>query len=174
VSAEGAASEEPPRAKVAAAKRLVTRGSELIDAHEGKLLALLPLGWVERTFRDESTPTRMLRVGAVDISGAEPNTVGVVDVSWRKVVAQFELAGPGIWQIGVLKRDPDRQNAVELWPPPESLDLDRVALMLGAADLAARQNEPQQLALPTLELPAGETETGTFDEQEEEDDDVPF
>ena len=97
--------------------------------------------------------------------------VGVVDVSWTRVVRLFEVVDPNEWQVGYLRRDADANDAVELQPPNDDVDLERIARMLG----------PLQLAAPTaqLALPAGEQltpdEAAAVDEEEGlADGDPPF
>ena len=157
-----------PVAKVAPARKIISRGKDLLAATDNKLLAVRALGWRSHVFHEGEEPTRLVVLGVVDVSGKEPVQVGVVDVSWTRIVRLFEVVDPGEWQVGFLRRDEDAKDAVELVPPDDSVDLEPIARMLG----------PLQLAEPTpqLVLPAGEQLA--FDQVVEgevlADDDIPW
>ena len=137
-----------PVAKVAPARKIISRGKDLLAATDNRLLALRLLGWRTHVFHDGEEPTTLVVLGVVDVSGTEPVEVGVVDVSWTRIVRLFTLVDPGVWQIGFLVRDANANDAVELVPPDDTVDLEQVARMLG----------PLQLATPSIQLtlPVGE------------------
>ena len=170
-SADGEEIVETPVARVAPARKIIQRAKDLLPVTEGKLLAVKALAWRSHVFHEGEPPTRLVVLGVVDVSDDEPGIVGVVDVSWTRVVRLFEVVDPNEWQVGYLRRDADANDAVELQPPNDDVDLERIARMLG----------PLQLAAPTaqLALPAGEQltpdEAAAVDEEEGlADGDPPF
>jgi len=152
---------EPARPKVQAAIRPIQRASDLFDSCEGKLVAIRALRFDEHTFDEEQGPTTVAEVAVVLLEGDEPRPIGVVGITWRRVIRQLMAAETGTWQVGRLSETADSYKAKELDPPGGDLDLDAIADRLGRFQ-AASLTEPKQLALS-----AGESGT-------EPDDDIPF
>jgi hypothetical protein len=157
-------SESLPGVKVAAARRLIVKPPDLKEVAEGKLLGVRALAWRMHTFEGDDEATRLAEILAVDLSGTEPVALGVVEISWTYIIRQLQIGAPDEWQVGVLTVNAKQSNRVELAPPPDSVDLERVATMLGGLALAA---PAEQLALPV-------GSTNSDNNHDDFDDDPPF
>jgi hypothetical protein len=139
--------EQRPQAKVAPARKLISKPKDLFAEYEGKHIALLPLNFAEHTFEGDDEPTTLAEVAVVDVETDVPRPVAALQISWRRVVGALRLADLETWQIGKLEREPG-QTAVEFGPPDPTFNLERVASQLGQLVLRNRT---------TPGLPAGES-----------------
>jgi hypothetical protein len=121
---------QPPKAKVAPARKLITKPKDLFAEYEGKHIALLPLGFAERTFEGDNEPTTLAEVAVVDVETEPVRPVAALQISWRRVVGALRLVDLETWQIGKLEREAG-QTAVEFGPPDPTFNLGRVASQLG-------------------------------------------
>jgi hypothetical protein len=143
------------RPRVVAAKRLITKAKQLLEVVEGHHVAILVLGFGEKTFEGETAATSTADIAVVDLEGGTAVPIAVVSISWKRVVASLRLVEKGVWQVGKLIREPEYQ-AVELHPPDEGFSLDTVAQALEQLDESTAA--PGQLTLPAAddEKPAGD------------------
>jgi hypothetical protein len=162
--------EERPRAKVRAAVKVLNRQRDLLEVAEGSLLAVFPLAFSRRVFKDGEEAKDVVEIVAVNLDGAQPELLGTVEVNWTRVVRAL-AADPKSWQVGTLIEEPE-YKAVELKPAGKDVDLDAIAETLGHLQVAAL-SPPKQ-----LELTVGEKETATEDSpparSEFVDDEIPF
>lgn len=143
--------EDSPLVKVAAARRVIQRPSELFDAAEGHLLAVKALAFRKHVFDEEDGPVDVAEVAVIDLDGPEPQPLGVLEITWRRIIRQLLVCDLGSWQVGRLVEEPE-YHGKELEPPDESVDLGAVAELLGRLH-AAKVAQPRQ-----LELGAGSAE----------------
>ena len=145
--------EQPPKANVAPARKLITKPRDLLSLVEGRHVAILVRRFGEHTYQDEEQPTPTAEVSVVDIEADSPQRLAELTISWRRVVPALRFAKPGTWQIGRLLREQEFQ-AVELLEPAEEFDLDRAAAQLGELEAAGADGigspEPTELG----EVPA--------------------
>jgi hypothetical protein len=120
----------PQNVKVAPARKLISKAKDLFAEYEGKHIALLPLNFVEHTFKGDLEPTELAEVAVVDIESEVAQPVAALQISWRRVVRALRITDPETWQIGRLEREPE-YNAVEFRPPDSTFDLERAASQLG-------------------------------------------
>jgi hypothetical protein len=141
--------EQPLKAKVAPARKLINKPRDLLSQVEGRHVAILVRRFGEHTFQDEEQPTPTADVGVVDVEADPPRRLAELTVSWRRVVAALRLADPGTWQIGRLVREED-YKAVELLEPKEEFDFDRVAARLAELEAAGADRLGQPALQTTL------------------------
>jgi hypothetical protein len=171
---EQAVPDEQRLPKVEPARKVLSRGRDLFAIGEGHLLAIRATRFGEHVFDEAKGPVPVAEIIAVDLTGTEPQLLGVVGITWSKVIRALMAADPQTWQVGVLREGDN--NAIELEPPAEGLDLDEVAQRLGRLRVTAVAPRPQQLALPTGEPDEPDVVEGTADEASDDDgeDDIPF
>jgi hypothetical protein len=126
--------QQQPKAKIAPARKLITKPRDLLAAYEHKHIALLALNFSEHTFEDDDDPTPVAEVAVVDVETEPARPIAALSISWRRVVGALRLAERGTWQIGKLEREAE-YNTVEFHPPEPTLDLDRVASELEQLEL---------------------------------------
>ena len=151
--------EQPLKAKVAPARKLINKPRDLLSQVEGRHVAILVRGFGERTFSYQEQPTPTADVIVVDVDVDPPRLLAELTVR-RRVVAALRLAEPGTWQIGRLVREEEFQ-AVELLEPEEGFDLDPVATKLGELQEVGRTS---QLAITGTEGRAGRQRCGVSPE----------
>jgi hypothetical protein len=157
---------EAPRARVAAAQKLISKPRDLIGEVEGRHVALLAVRFGEHVFEGADGPTATADIMVVDVEADPPRPLAGLSVSWRRVVAALRLAAPGTWVVGRLQREAEF-SAVELLEPVPGFDLDRVALQLGELEQAG-VGGAGQLALPIVDAETVQNGDGAAD------DDIPF
>jgi hypothetical protein len=140
------ATEQKPTARVAPARKLISKPRDLIAQAEGRHVAMLVLRFGERVFQGDEKPTPTADVVVVDIEANPPRLLASLSISWRRVVPALRLVEPNTWQVGRLVREEEYQ-AVELLEPDKGFDLERAAARLGELE-AAGTGRLGQLALP--------------------------
>lgn len=151
-----------PRAKVQAAVKTIQKASDLFAVAEGKLVAIRALRFGEHTFDEEQGPKPVAEIAAVLLeTGAEPEPqpLGIVGITWTRVIRQLMAGEAETWHVGRLVEGD--YSAKELEPPGDEVDLDAIAERLGRFHVASLE-KPKQLSLP-----AGDAADNT-------DDDIPF
>ena len=153
-------------AKVQAARKLLLKPSDLFDAAEGSLIAMRALRFREHLFEGEDEPTTVAEVAVVDLEGPEPEPLGIVEITWKRVVRQLLGGDADSWQIGKLSEESE-YRAKYLEPPGEEDDLEAIAVGLGRLEAAALAR-PKQTTLA-----AGEAAEAD-DFRPAGDDDIPW
>lgn len=139
--------EQPPKAKVAPARKPINRPRDLLSQVEGRHVAILVRRFGEHTFQGEKEPTPTADVTVVDVEADPPRRLAELTISWKRVVAALRLAEPGTWQIGRLVPE-EEFKAVELLEPKQGFDLDRVAARLAELEAAGAD----RLGQPPLQM----------------------
>ena len=105
-----------PRVKVQAAVRTIQKASDLFAVAEGRLIAARAVRFGEHVFDEEQGPKPVAEVAVVDLEGPEPRPLGIVSISWVRIIRQLRAADPDSWQIGRLVEESE-YKAKELEPP---------------------------------------------------------
>jgi hypothetical protein len=146
--------EPQPKAKVAPARKLISKPRDLLAEYEGKHIALFLLSFGEHTFQDDEGATPIAEIVVVDVETEPARPIAALSISWRRVVGALRLVDRGTWQIGRLERE-DEYNAVEFRPPSPTFDLEKAASQLGVLEL---QRGGRPLSLPAADADAAVTD----------------
>jgi hypothetical protein len=163
---------EQPRVKVAAARKVLLRGRDLFETAENNLIAIRAVSFGEKVFDEVAGPRPTAEIVAVDLNGAEAQLLGIVSVTWTRVIRLLLASDPEEWQVGVLREGDNA--AVELQPPPEGLDLGEVAERLGRMRITMARPQSAQLELPVGAVSRIEVEGEGEEEEEAFDDGICF
>ena len=155
--------------KVAAARKVLLRGRDLVETAENHLVAVRAVSFGEKVFDVAAGPRPTAEIVAVDLNGTEAKLLGIVSVTWTRVIRLLLASDPEEWQVGVLREG--ENAAVELQPPPKDLDLGEVAERLSRMRITLTSPRTAQ-----LELTVGDAATDVEAECDEEafDDGIRF
>jgi len=154
--------------KVAAARKILLRSRDLFETAENRLIAIRAVSFGEKVFDEKAGPRTTAEIVAVDLNGAEAKLLGIVSVTWTRVIRLLMASDPEEWQVGVLRESDNA--AVELQPPPKDLDLGEVAERLGRMQITMAPPRTAQLELPVGDVgpivgeAEGEEEAEAFDD----------
>jgi hypothetical protein len=152
---------EPTPPRFRRAIRPITKPKDVLRVAEDHLVAIRLVRWTSTQFDGEEYETPVAEVAVVDLED-EPQLLGVVAITWKRVIRLLEISPADEWQVGRLEREPEYQ-AVEL--APMDFDEQRVGAVL--AEVVVVQPEPP--AVPKGALPVGEVAG-----PEPDDDETPF
>jgi hypothetical protein len=165
---------EQPRVKVAAARNVLRRGRDLFEAAENHLVAVRAVSFGEKVFDEKAGPRPTAEIVAVDLNDSEAKLLGIVSITWTRVIRLLLASDPEEWQVGVLREGDN--TAVELQPPSKDLDLGEVAERLGRMQFTMAPPRTAQLELPVGDVGPIDVEAEGEEEEEEEelDNGIPF